>query len=41
MDGFFSGTEGLGTILLELSKKWNDLSVETQRYIATMAAGSR
>jgi hypothetical protein len=26
---------------LELSKKWNTLDFETQRYIATTAAGSR
>lgn len=41
MEGFFAGTEGLDSILLKLSQKWESLDVETQRYIATMAAGSR
>lgn len=41
MDGFFAGTEGLDSILLKLSEKWGTLDFETQRYIATMAAGSR
>lgn len=41
MDGFFAGTEGLDSILLKLAEKWNTLDFETQRYIATMAAGSR
>ena len=41
MNGFFEGTESLGSVLLELSKKWDTLDFETQRYIATMAAGSR
>ena len=41
MDGFFAGTEGLDSVLLKLSEKWDTLDFETQRYIATMAAGSR
>ena len=41
MDGFFAGTEGLDSVLLKLSEKWQSLDFETQRYIATMAAGSR
>ena len=41
MEGFFQGTEGLDSILLKLSEKWGTLDFETQRYIATMAAGSR
>jgi hypothetical protein len=41
MEGFFNGTEGLDSILLKLSEKWGGLDFETQRYIATMAAGSR
>ena len=41
MEGFFSGKEGLHSVLLELAEKWNTLDFETQRYIATMAAGSR
>ena len=41
MEGFFAGTEGLDSVLLKLSEKWGDLDFETQRYIATMAAGSR
>ena len=41
MEGFFSGTEGLDSVLLKLAEKWGTLNFETQRYIATMAAGSR
>jgi hypothetical protein len=41
MEGFFAGTEGLDSILLKLAEKWGTLDTETQRYIATMAAGSR
>ena len=41
MNEFFAGTEGLDSILLKLAEKWNDLDFETQRYIATTAAGSR
>ena len=41
MEGFFAGTEGLDSILLKLAGKWEGLDFETQRYIATMAAGSR
>ena len=41
MDGFFAGTEGLDSVLLKLAEKWDTLDFETQRYIATMAAGSR
>lgn len=31
----------LDEVFLELSSKWNDLDTNTQRYIATIAAGSR
>jgi hypothetical protein len=31
----------LDDVFLELSKKWDNLSINTQRYIATIAAGSR
>lgn len=31
----------LDDVFLELSKKWNTLDRNTQRYIATVAAGSR
>jgi hypothetical protein len=41
MTGFFTGTQGLGDILIELASKWDSLDVATQRYIATTAAGSR
>lgn len=41
MTGFFEGTEGLDSIFLKLAEKWNTLDFTTQRYIATMAAGSR
>lgn len=41
MNEFFTGTEGLDDILLELAEKWDTLDFTTQRYIATTAAGSR
>ena len=41
MNDFFAGKEGLDSILLKLAEKWNTLDFETQRYIATTAAGSR
>ena len=41
MEGFFQGTEGLDSVLLKLAEKWDTLDFGTQRYIATMAAGSR
>lgn len=41
MTKFFTGEEGLDQVFLDLSKKWDTLDVTTQRYIATMAAGSR
>ena len=41
MDGFFQGTEGLDSVLLKLAEKWDTLDFQTQRYIATTAAGSR
>lgn len=31
----------LDQVFLDISKKWNDLDINTQRYIATTAAGSR
>lgn len=41
MDAFFAGTEGLDSVLMRLAEKWDTLDFTTQRYIATMAAGSR
>lgn len=41
MDAFLKGEEGLDQVLLRLSSRWDDLDVLTQRYIATMASGSR
>lgn len=41
MTKFFTGEEGLDQVFLELSKKWDNLDITTQRYISTMAAGSR
>lgn len=38
---FISGEKGLDEIFLQLAAKWDTLSVATQRYIATTAAGSR
>ena len=31
----------LGDVLLEVSSKWDSLSINQQRYISTIAAGSR
>lgn len=31
----------LDQVFLDISKRWNDLDINTQRYIATTAAGSR
>lgn len=41
LNEFMTGAKGLDQILLELSAKWDTLDITTQRYIATMAAGSR
>lgn len=41
MNAFLKGEEGLDQVLLRLSSRWNDLDVLTQRYIATIASGSR
>lgn len=41
MTKFFTGEEGLDQVFLDLSKKWDSLDITTQRYIATLAAGSR
>ena len=41
MTKFFTGEEGLDQVFLNLSKKWDSLDIATQRYISTMAAGSR
>lgn len=38
---FIAGNKGLDEIFLELASKWDTLDMATQRYIATMAAGSR
>lgn len=38
---FFTGAKGLDEIFLELASKWDSLDIATQRYVATMAAGSR
>lgn len=41
MNAFLKGEEGLDQVLLRLSERWGDLDILTQRYIATMASGSR
>ena len=41
MNAFLKGEEGLDQVLLKLSSRWDNLDVLTQRYIATMASGSR
>lgn len=38
---FILGNKGLDEIFMELASKWDSLDMATQRYIATMAAGSR
>jgi len=41
LNEYLTGMKGLDDIFMELASKWNTLDLTTQRYIATMAAGSR
>lgn len=41
LNEFATGAKGLDEIFIELANKWDSLDLLTQRYIATMAAGSR
>ena len=41
MNEFLTGAKGLDEVFIELASKWNSLTLVQQRYIATMAAGSR
>ena len=41
MNEYFTGGKGLDDIFMELAEKWDSLDQVQQRYIATMAAGSR
>lgn len=41
MNEYLTGAKGLDDIFLELASKWDNLDMIQQRYIATMAAGSR
>jgi len=41
LNEFATGAKGLDEIFIELASKWDSLDLLTQRYIATMAAGSR
>lgn len=41
LNEYLSGMKGLDDIFIELASKWDDLDEVQQRYIATMAAGSR
>jgi len=41
LNEYLTGAKGLDQIFMELSSKWDSLDIVTQRYIATMAAGSR
>ena len=41
MNEYLTGAKGLDDIFLELASKWDSLDMIQQRYIATMAAGSR
>ena len=38
---FLIGNQGLDDVFLQLAERWNTLDLATQRYIATVAAGSR
>ena len=41
LNEFLTGAKGLDEVFVELASKWNSLDIVQQRYIATMAAGSR
>lgn len=41
LNEYLAGTKGLDDIFMELASKWDSLDGVQQRYIATMAAGSR
>ena len=41
LNEYFTGMKGLDDIFMELASKWDSLDEVQQRYIATMAAGSR
>lgn len=41
LNEYLTGAKGLDDIFMELAEKWDDLDIVQQRYIATMAAGSR
>ena len=41
LNEFLIGSKGLDEIFMELASKWDSLDIVQQRYIATMAAGSR
>lgn len=41
LNEYLSGAKGLDDIFIELASKWDSLDKVQQRYIATMAAGSR
>ena len=41
LNEYLTGSKDLGQIFIELASKWDSLDKVTQRYIATMAAGSR
>lgn len=41
LNEFLTGSKGLDDVFMELASKWDSLTIVQQRYIATMAAGSR
>ena len=41
LNDFLTGKQGLDDVFLQLAERWNTLDLATQRYIATVAAGSR
>lgn len=41
LNDFLTGKQGLDDVFLQLAERWDTLDLATQRYIATVAAGSR
>ena len=41
LNEFLTGSKGLDEVFMELASRWDSLTIVQQRYIATMAAGSR
>lgn len=41
LKNFLAGREGIDDVFLQLAERWDSIDLATQRYIATVAAGSR